>query len=82
MAGSWKRLILNKCMTVWLLSRDACLLYGAHGRFALRPVIGKGELRTWSGVMEKAGMGMIGMDSRCGAMALRMMLRKMPAASS
>jgi hypothetical protein len=37
---------------------------------------------TWSGVVEKAGMGACGMDSRCGAMALRMMLRRMPAASS
>ena len=35
-----------------------------------------------SGVMEKAGMGMVGSDSRCGAMALKMMLRSMPAASS
>ena len=35
-----------------------------------------------SGVEEKAGSGAMGMDSRCGAMALRMMLRRMPAASS
>lgn len=40
------------------------------------------RLCTWSGVAEKAGMGASGMDSRCGAMALRMMLRRMPAASS
>lgn len=37
---------------------------------------------TWSGVMEKAGMGIEGIESLCGASALRMMLRRMPAASS
>ncbi len=35
-----------------------------------------------SGVTEKFGIGECCMDSRCGATALRMMLRRMPAASS
>lgn len=37
---------------------------------------------TWSDVHEGAGMGAMGMDRRWGAMALRMMDRSMPAASS